>query len=51
MAAIGTDTPPLTGADNLTDRLPPLGSTGIGAGSAIFDNIGRRFYAGVLAKF
>ena len=39
------------GIDNLTDRLPPLGSTGIGAGSAIFDNIGRRFYAGVLAKF
>ena len=39
------------GIDNLTDRLPPLGSTGIGAGSAIFDNIGRRFYAGMTAKF
>ena len=39
------------GVDNLTDRLPPLGSTGIGAGSAIFDNIGRRFYAGVTARF
>ena len=39
------------GVDNLTDRLPPLGSTGIGAGSAIFDNIGRRFYAGVSARF
>ncbi|KQM63216.1 hypothetical protein ASE75_12095 [Sphingomonas sp. Leaf17] len=39
------------GVDNLTDRLPPLGTTGIGAGSAIFDNIGRRFYAGMTAKF
>ncbi|WP_137899551.1 TonB-dependent receptor [Sphingomonas sp. 2SG] len=39
------------GVDNLTDRLPPLGATGIGAGSAIFDNIGRRMYAGVTARF
>jgi len=39
------------GVDNLTDRLPPLGSTGIGGGSAIFDNVGRRFYAGVTARF
>ena len=39
------------GVDNLTDRLPPLGSTGIGAGSAIFDNIGRRFYSGVSVRF
>lgn len=39
------------GVDNLTDRLPPLGSTGIGEGSAIFDNIGRRLYAGISARF
>jgi outer membrane receptor protein involved in Fe transport len=39
------------GVDNLTDRLPPLGATGIGFGSAIFDNVGRRFYAGVTARF
>ena len=39
------------GVDNLTDRLPPLGTTGIGGGSAIFDNVGRRFYAGVSARF
>lgn len=39
------------GVDNLTDRLPPLGSTGIGGGSAIFDNIGRRIYAGISARF
>jgi outer membrane receptor protein involved in Fe transport len=34
------------GIDNLTDRLPPLGATGTGFGSGIFDNVGRRFYAG-----
>ena len=39
------------GVDNLTNRRPPLGSTGIGGGTAIFDNIGRRFYAGFTAKF
>lgn len=45
------------GLDNLTDRIPPLGSTGIGgnvansAGSGIYDPIGRRFYAGFKAKF
>lgn len=39
------------GIDNITDRLPPLGSTGIGEGSGIFDNIGRRFYAGITARF
>ncbi|KQM91474.1 hypothetical protein ASE70_15440 [Sphingomonas sp. Leaf22] len=39
------------GVDNLTDRLPPLGATGTGAGSAIFDNVGRRFYAGATARF
>lgn len=39
------------GVDNLTDRLPSLGATGIGAGSAIFDNVGRRLYAGVTARF
>ncbi len=39
------------GVDNLTDRLPPYGATGTGAGSAIFDNIGRRFYAGATARF
>ena len=39
------------GIDNITDRLPPLGATGIGEGSGIFDNVGRRFYAGVTARF
>lgn len=39
------------GVDNLTNRLPPLGSTGIGGGSGIYESIGRRFYAGITAKF
>ena len=39
------------GVDNLTDRLPPLGSTAIGGGTAIFEPLGRKFYAGIQAKF
>ena len=39
------------GVDNLTDRVPPLGSTGIGGGTAIYEPVGRRLYAGVTARF
>ncbi|MDK8184879.1 MULTISPECIES: TonB-dependent receptor domain-containing protein [Sphingomonas] len=39
------------GVDNVTDRLPPLGATGIGAGSGIFEPLGRKFYAGFQARF
>ena len=39
------------GLDNLTNRIPPLGATGIGAGSGIYEPIGRRMYAGFKAKF
>lgn len=39
------------GVDNLFDKLPPLGTTGAGFGSAIYDNVGRSFYAGFVAKF
>ena len=39
------------GIDNITNRMPPLGLTGIGAGSGIYDNRGRFFYAGAVAKF
>ena len=39
------------GIDNLTDVKPPLGLTGIGGGSGIYESIGRRFYAGVTVKF
>ncbi len=38
------------GIDNLTNRIPPLGSTGIGAGTAIYEPVGRRFYAGITVK-
>ncbi len=34
------------GVDNLLDELPPLGLSGAGAGSGIFDNFGRTFFAG-----
>jgi outer membrane receptor protein involved in Fe transport len=39
------------GVDNITNRLPPFALTGAGAGSAIYNNIGRFFYAGFTAKF
>lgn len=39
------------GADNVANELPPYGLTGAGAGSAIYNNVGRYFYAGVIAKF
>ncbi|MBV8686472.1 MAG: TonB-dependent receptor [Alphaproteobacteria bacterium] len=39
------------GIDNALNRKPPLGLTGIGAGSAIYDVRGRFFYAGAVAKF
>jgi outer membrane receptor protein involved in Fe transport len=39
------------GIDNIFNRMPPFGLTGVGGGSGIFDNRGRNFYAGVVAKF
>jgi outer membrane receptor protein involved in Fe transport len=36
------------GVDNLFNRLPPLGLTGAGNGSGIYDNFGRTFYAGAV---
>jgi outer membrane receptor protein involved in Fe transport len=39
------------GVDNAFNRQPPLGLTGIGGGSAIFDVRGRYFYAGAVARF
>jgi outer membrane receptor protein involved in Fe transport len=39
------------GIDNLTNRLPPLGLTGVGAGSGIYPVRGRNFYGGFRAKF
>ncbi|HEX9964415.1 MAG TPA: TonB-dependent receptor [Allosphingosinicella sp.] len=39
------------GIDNILNRDPPFGLTGIGAGSGIYSNRGRFFYAGAVAKF
>nr|WP_294815321.1 TonB-dependent receptor [uncultured Sphingomonas sp.] len=39
------------GVDNVFDTLPPLGTTGAGFGSGIYDNVGRFLYAGFVAKF
>ncbi|MFD1951460.1 TonB-dependent receptor domain-containing protein [Sphingomonas arantia] len=39
------------GIDNITDRLPPFGLTGVGAGSGIYDVRGRYLYTGFVAKF
>jgi len=39
------------GADNITNRLPPYGLSGVSDGGGIYDNRGRFFYTGVVAKF
>jgi outer membrane receptor protein involved in Fe transport len=39
------------GVDNILNRQPPLGLTGVGGGSGIYSNRGRFFYAGATAKF
>jgi len=39
------------GVDNFTNRAPPLGLTGVGAGSGIYNVRGRSFYAGFRARF
>ena len=39
------------GVDNLTKEEPPLGSTGTGAGSSIYNIRGRNYYAGFRARF
>lgn len=39
------------GVDNVGNRKPPLGSTGTGSGSAIYEVLGRSFFTGVRATF
>lgn len=39
------------GVDNVLDTIPPLGLDGTTAGSGIYDNIGRFFYAGFRFNF
>jgi outer membrane receptor protein involved in Fe transport len=54
-ARLGIDVGPkynfYMGVDNLTNEKPPYALSGIGGGSAIYDAIGRFYYAGVVAKF
>lgn len=39
------------GIDNLTDRLAPFGNLGTLEGPGIFDNVGRFFHVGAVARF
>jgi outer membrane receptor protein involved in Fe transport len=39
------------GINNIGDTKPPYGLTGVGAGSAIYDNRGRFMFVGAIAKF
>ena len=39
------------GVDNIGNRAPPFGLTGVGAGSGIYDVRGRYGYIGAVAKF
>jgi outer membrane receptor protein involved in Fe transport len=39
------------GVDNVADKLPPLGLTGTGGGSGIYEARGRYFYGGARFKF
>jgi outer membrane receptor protein involved in Fe transport len=39
------------GVDNATNRIPPYGLTGTGAGSGIYEARGRFAYAGVKVQF
>ena len=39
------------GVTNVTDKHPPLNTTGLSAGSGQYDVLGRFLYAGVVAKF
>ena len=38
------------GVDNITNRQPPFGLTGVGGGSGIYDNRGQYFYLGLQAR-
>jgi outer membrane receptor protein involved in Fe transport len=39
------------GIDNVMNKRVPLGGTGVGAGTGIYEAKGRSFYAGATAKF
>jgi outer membrane receptor protein involved in Fe transport len=50
-AGIGRDLRFYFGVDNVLNQYPPLGATGTGAFSSIYDYRGRSFYAGFRARF
>ena len=37
--------------NNIFNKVPPLGNTGLGSGSAIYDIRGRNYYGGIKARF
>jgi outer membrane receptor protein involved in Fe transport len=39
------------GVNNIFNKVPPLGNTGLGSGSAIYDIRGRNYYGGIKARF
>lgn len=39
------------GVDNVFNKMPPYGLTGVGDGSGVYPNMGRYFYTGITAKF
>jgi outer membrane receptor protein involved in Fe transport len=39
------------GVDNVFNKMPPYGLTGVADGSGVYENMGRYFYMGVTAKF
>ena len=39
------------GVDNIADKHPPLGSSAVGSGSAIYDIRGRTYFSGIRATF
>jgi outer membrane receptor protein involved in Fe transport len=51
LAGFGKSFQVYAGVDNVFDKHPPLGLTGIGAGSVIYDFRGRTYYAGLRAGF
>lgn len=51
LGGFGKDFQLTLGIDNILNKQPPLGSTGTGAGSSIYDIRGRNLYAGFRARF
>jgi len=51
LGGLGKDYLFFFGIDNFTNKKPPLGTTATGAGSAIYNVLGRRFFAGFRARF